>query len=212
MSLYRTWVFPRLMHAVMSSEAFTRIRHEVLAEASGNTLEIGFGSGLNLEHYPPQVEHLTAIDVNPGMTKFARRQASGFPRGLDIRTLSCESLPFDDQTFDSIVSTWTLCSVPDVQRALREVFRVLKQDGRFFFVEHGLSPDPRVRKWQHRLTPFERRLADGCHLDRDIPALILGAGFEIRSLETFYLEGVPRVGGYFYKGVGTRSDRSAVRQ
>jgi ubiquinone/menaquinone biosynthesis C-methylase UbiE len=205
MGFYSRRIFPRLVNALMSAESFSRIRRDALAEVRGETLEIGFGSGLNLPHYPSSVGRLTAIDVNPGMLILAARRMARFPSGLEVRTLDSRSLPFDDETFDSVVSTWTLCSIPDVGRALREVYRVLRPNGRFFFVEHGLSAEPEIQKWQHRLTPFQKRLADGCHLDRNIPGLLGEAGFRLSRLESFYMEKVPRIGGFLYTGIATRA-------
>ena len=189
----------------MSAASFPAIRQEALAEVRGNTLEVGFGTGLNLEHYPPSVERLTAIDINPGMRRRAEARIQRFNRRIELRTLDGERLPFDDADFDSVVSTWTLCSIPNVSRALGEIRRVLKPAGRFFFVEHGLSPDESVRRWQHRLTPIQKRIGDGCHLDRDIERLLLDAEFSIERLDTFYMEKTPRAGGFLYKGIAVRS-------
>jgi ubiquinone/menaquinone biosynthesis C-methylase UbiE len=206
MGCYSTRIFPWLLDWFMSRESFTNIRREVLAGIGGDTLEIGFGTGLNLPHYPAGTSRITAIDLNPGMGRFARSRSAASRIQVDYRTLNGESLDFPDRAFDSVVCTWTLCSIPDPVRALREVLRVLKQGGRFFFVEHGLSPDASVRRWQHRLTPIQKRVADGCHLNRDIEELLRMAGFTIEKLDTYYLEGLPRVGGFMYQGVAATSE------
>lgn len=203
--VYGRRVFPWLVDVLMSPERFSTIRRNLLSEVEGDVLEIGFGTGLNLEHYPPSVRHLAAIDVNPGMTRRAAQRVRSFDREVDLRIVSGESLPFGDCTFDSAVSTWTLCSIPDVGRALEEVWRVLKPDGRFFFAEHGLSEDDHIRRWQHRLTPIQKKIGDGCHLDRDIRQLLVDAGFSIEKLDMFYLEKTPKIGGFLYKGIAVRS-------
>lgn len=205
MHFYSQYVFPRLMNAVMDREVFRRIRADLLSGVRGQVLEIGFGSGLNLPHYPESVEQLTGVDANPGMRQLAARQARHFAREPELLTLDSGSLPFEDGTFDTVVSTWTLCSVAGVESALREIHRVMRRDGRLLFAEHGLSSDPGVRSWQRRLTPIQRRIADGCHLDRDIPSLIRSAGLRISRLDNFYMKGIPRIAGYLYEGVATRS-------
>lgn len=205
MRFYSQYVFPRLMNAVMDRAAFRRIRKSLLSGARGQVLEIGYGSGLNLPHYPESVERLTGVDANPAMRRLAAQQAGCFAREPELLTLDTGSLPFEDGTFDTVVSTWTLCSVAGVQSALREIHRVMRPDGRFLFAEHGLSSDPRVRRWQRRLTPLQRMIAEGCHLDRDISGLIRSAGLKIMHLDNCYMEKVPRIAGYLYKGVATGS-------
>ncbi len=205
MGLYSRCVFPHVLEWVTASPAMTRCREIVLASASGAVLEIGFGTGRNLPYYPRATESLTAIDVNAGMTPRARDRVERTRLVVDHRVMNAETLAFDDGRFDAVVSTWTLCSIPDVQRALAEVGRVLKPGGHFLFVEHGRSDDPAVRRWQDRLAPVFRWLGDGCHPNRDIRGLIEAQGLEIDQLDRFYLEGVPRVGGYTYRGIARRA-------
>jgi ubiquinone/menaquinone biosynthesis C-methylase UbiE len=205
MGIYSRHIFPWLMNRAMSGDNFTNIRRSLLADVQGMTLEIGFGTGLNLPHYPSSIERITTVDVNPGMGPLAGKQAEQSPIQVDWRVLDSESLPMDDETFDSVVSTWTLCSIPNVQGAIGEIYRVLKPDGRFFFVEHGLSNEPDVQKWQRRLNPVQKIIGDGCHLTRDIAALIRLGGFRFVELERMYMDKVPRIGGYLYRGIAARS-------
>ncbi len=204
MNLYSRYLFPRLMDRMMGDETLSRYRRQLLADVQGEILEIGFGTGLNLPHYPASVQKLTAIDVNVGMNALAQKRLAASPIGVDYRVLNGEKLPIADQTFDSVVSTWTLCSIAKVEQALQEVQRVLKPGGRFFFIEHGLSNDPNVQVWQHRLTPIQKVIADGCHLDRDISALVK-ATFPTVTLTQFWEDSLPKIGGYFYQGVALKS-------
>ncbi len=207
MGFYASVVLPRVLDRVMSGENFDALRRRLLTDTGGQTLEIGFGTGLNLPHYTGAVRRLTAVDPNPGMHRLARRRIRRSALPVRMEVLDGKSLPFDDASFDSVVSTWTLCSISDIGSALGEMLRVLRPSGVFRFVEHGRSPDAGVRKWQARLTPFQRRIAGGCRLDRDIRGLIENAGFRIAHLETFYMEGMPRVGGYLYFGRAERPSR-----
>jgi ubiquinone/menaquinone biosynthesis C-methylase UbiE len=209
MNLYSRLIFPRLIDRVMGGEDFARYRREVLAKARGEVLEIGFGSGLNLPYYPAeQIEKITTIDVNPGMNKLAKARIDQSSIAVDYRTLNGENLPFADNSFDTVVSTWTLCSIKLVDNAIGEIYRVLKPGGKFLFIEHGLSDDPQVQKWQHALTPMQRVLADGCHLDRDIKAL-LGKYFDTLDIREFYDPDRIKIGGYFYQGIGIKVSSSS---
>lgn len=200
MGLYRNVVFPFLMDLAMRDRPFTRFRRQLLAGLSGNVLEIGAGTGLNLAHYGPGLDRLTLVDVNPGVNRYVAKRMRVVPFPVDYAAVTAESLPFEDAAFDSVVSTWTLCSIPDVEAALAEVRRVLKPGGEFRYVEHGLAPDPDVRKWQHRLNPIQKRVADGCHLNRDIAALIAGAGFVAADHTQDYVSKTPKWVGYFTIG------------
>jgi ubiquinone/menaquinone biosynthesis C-methylase UbiE len=200
MGLYRSILFPFLMDVAMRDRPFTRFRKTLLRGLSGHVLEIGAGTGLNLPHYEVGVERLTLVDVNPGVNRYVSKRIRLAPFPVDYTTLTAESLPFDDASFDAVVSTWTLCSIPDVQAALGEVRRVLKPGGEFRFVEHGLAPDAAVRRWQHRLNPIQRCVADGCHLNRDMTSLITGAGFDLTNLSQAYVPKTPKWVGYFTLG------------
>lgn len=203
MGLYSEKIFPVLLDWALSHPTYAAYRQEVLAEVHGEVLEIGFGTGLNLPHYPDRVEKVVTVDVNPGMNAIAQRRIQTSRMTVDLRVLNGESLPMAEHTFDSVVSTWTLCSIPQVEQALSEIYRVLKPGGRFFFIEHGLSPEPTIQTWQNRLTPLQKVIADGCHLNRNIQQLV-EKQFDIVEVKTFYAKDTPKTGGYFYQGVGTK--------
>jgi ubiquinone/menaquinone biosynthesis C-methylase UbiE len=188
----------------MRDPRLAELRREVLSDVTGEILEIGFGTGLNLPHYPESVRAITAVDPNAGMGRRARQRVAESRLAVDRREISGEALPFQDETFACVVSTWTLCSIPEAARALGEVYRVLQPAGRFVFLEHGLSDDPRVQKWQRRLNPFQKALADGCRLDLDIDALITGQPFESVNLERFLMDRMPRTHGTMYRGVAVK--------
>ena len=207
MGLYSRHIFPRLMDWVMGGEAFRRLRVAVLAPVHGEVLELGFGTGLNLPHYPDGVSRLEAVDpanLLPTLTT-ARRSSRSFP--VRIQHVTAETLPYGDRSFDFVVSTWTLCTIRDPSAALREVRRVLKPEGRFLFIEHGRSDDPNIAAWQDRLNPVQNVLACGCHLNRRIDRLITEAGFEITHLDRFHMERIPRVGGEMYQGTAVSASR-----
>lgn len=200
---YSRWLFPRLIDLAMSSDPFPQYRREVLADVSGDVLEIGFGTGLNLPHYPESVRAITTVDVNPGMSAIAQRRIEASNITVHQHVLNGESLPMADDSFDSVVSTWTLCSIANVDQALREIGRVLKPSGTFFFIEHGLSSDPAIQTWQHRLTPVQKIVADGCHLDRNIQQLV-ERQFEGVIVTQFWAKDLPAIAGYFYKGAARK--------
>ncbi len=204
MGIYSRFIFPRLCDFLLSRPAVSQFRRELLADASGTILEIGFGTGLNLACYPASVRKITTVDPNPGMHRLARRRIAKTGIEVDHRPISGERLPFEDSTFDCVVSTFTLCSIADVQQALSEVYRVLKPSGRFLLLEHGLCPEPRVQKWQRRLNGLEMLLADGCRLDRDIRALVGGQPFSSLDVENCYLRGAPKTHGYLYRGTARK--------
>lgn len=204
MGFYSQVIFPRLCDFLLDSPFVARHRHELLTHASGNILEIGFGTGLNLPHYPSHVRKITTVDPNLGMHRLAQKRIKLTGIEVDQRLLSSEALPFDGNTFDCVVSTFTLCSIEDVTRALSEVYRVLLPGGEFLFLEHGLCPEPSVQKWQRRLNWLEMRLADGCHLDRNIKELVVARPFSAVDVEEFYLERTPKTHGYLYRGTATK--------
>lgn len=204
MGLYSRLILPWLCDLTLRSPNVAKHRQELLADAGGEILEIGFGTGLNLPHYPQVVRKITAIDPNPGMHRRAKGRIQQSRIEVDERLVGGEQLPFDEAAFDCVVSTFTLCSVEDVGRALGEIWRVLKPGGKFLFLEHGLSPDPNVQKWQRRLNRFQRRLAGNCHLDREIKSLVASQPFAGMKASEFYLEQTPKTHGYIYQGVARK--------
>jgi ubiquinone/menaquinone biosynthesis C-methylase UbiE len=203
MGLYAKHIFPRLMDRFMRGQEFQRLREDLLTSADGDVLEIGLGTGLNLACYPQRVLRLRAVDPTPLLpARVAKRSATvSFP--VEITHLSAERLPYEDGSFDCVVSTWTLCTIPDSVQALREVRRVLKPTGRFLFLEHGRSDNAATAAWQDRLNPIQNVLGCGCNLNRRIDQLISKAGLHILQLDRFVMEGVPRIGGELYRGIAT---------
>mgnify|MGYP000880865571 CR=1 FL=1 len=200
MGFYRERVFPRILEWTARDRELNRLRRQAVAPARGEVLEIGFGTGLNLPLYPTAVSRITAIDPNPGMTRLARRRADELQRDIEHTQGSAEAMPFDSGRFDCVLSTLTLCSIPDVQAALREVRRVLKPGGEFLFFEHGRHPDERVSRWQDRLDGLWGWMFDGCHINRDIGSLVRGSGLRLLSEEHPPLPRAPSLVGYCYLG------------
>ncbi len=204
MGLYATQIFPRLMDWVMARPAFSQLRKALLQLASGEVLEIGFGTGLNLRHYPTTITRLSIVDPATLLpAKVAHRMAAA-PYPIQTTHVTAESLPFPDQQFETVVSTWTLCTIPDPVLALHEVGRVLKPGGRFLFLEHGRSDDRTIAAWQDRLNPIQNVMGCGCHLNRQIDRLITQSGLTITHLDRFSMQGVPRLVGEMYRGTATR--------
>jgi ubiquinone/menaquinone biosynthesis C-methylase UbiE len=197
-------IVPRLCDFFLNKRLLARHRRELLASAHGDVVEIGFGTGLNLPYYPKGVHKLTAVDPNPGMHRLAQKRIKQTGIEVDQQVVSGERLPFKDNCFDCAVSTFTLCSIADVDQALREVYRVLKPGGQFLFLEHGLSPEPSVQKWQRRLNWLHMRLANGCHLDRNMRELVAAQPFASVEIKEFYLERRPKTHGYLYQGIATK--------
>lgn len=204
MGLYSQLIFPRLLELSMSSESMTSYRQQLLKDLHGDVLEIGFGTGLNLPHYPASVTSLTTVEPNGGMGAIAQKRIDASPIAVNSKTLSGENLPMADASFDDVVCTWTLCSIANVHQALSEAYRVLKPGGRFFFIEHGLSTDLGIQTWQNRLTPVQRIVADGCHLNRPIADLV-NEVFDQVEVKEFYAPKLPKVMGYFYQGIATKA-------
>lgn len=188
----------------MSDRSLAQYRENVLANVTGNILEIGFGTGLNLSYYPDEIRQIVAIDANPGISKLAEKRIKQSSITVDHRILNGETLPMPDQTFDSVVSTWTLCSIANVKQALQEIYRVLKPGGRFFFVEHGLSNEPKVQVWQNRLNPVQKVIGDGCNLNRNIRELVEHQ-FDSVAIEEFYADKTPKILGYLYQGTAIKA-------
>ena len=204
MRLYEKWVLPRIIDLAMRGKEATRFRSRLIPQARGTTLEVGVGSGLNLPFYGAAVERLYGVDSSEELLRMARKRAPAAAFPVELFGRSGEELPFDAGCADTVVFTFTLCSIPDPLAALREARRVLKPSGQLLFAEHGLAPDAGVRRWQRRLNPLWRRVAGGCNLDRKIDELITTAGFRLAGLTTEYAKG-PRPMSYVYVGRALRA-------
>jgi ubiquinone/menaquinone biosynthesis C-methylase UbiE len=205
MSMYDRLVLPRMLHFTCSRRPNMRQRAKIVPAASGRVLEIGFGSGLNLPFYNrTAVQHLWALEPSREMRALARPGVTRAPFPVEFLEASAEDVPLPDRSVDTVVSTYTLCTLPDVARALAQVARVLREGGRLLFCEHGLAPDARVRSWQHRLNPLWKRLGGGCNLDRDIAALLRDSRFEAVEMSMMYIPGW-RPASFNYWGTATPS-------
>ncbi|WP_439817612.1 class I SAM-dependent methyltransferase [Zavarzinia sp. CC-PAN008] len=199
MAIYENYVLPHLLNLVMKAPALTKQRAKLIPEAEGRVLEIGIGSGLNLPFYSDRVSHLWGLDPSAQMRRYAEKRAVGKPFPVEFIGLTGEAIPLDDHSADTVVTTWTLCTIPDAGKALREMRRVLKPGGRLLFVEHGKAPDAAVVKWQERLNGLQKTIAGGCHLNREPDKLIEGAGFRIEEMKTRYIDG-PKAMTFTYRG------------
>jgi ubiquinone/menaquinone biosynthesis C-methylase UbiE len=205
MGIYSRFIFPRVFDWSLRDAMMQPQRRETLAPLRGHVLEIGFGTGLNLPYYPNQVMRLTAIDcVRMLPTRVSRRIADARMPVEQLQLDAGERLPFEDETFDGVVTTFTLCSIREVESALAEVRRVLKPEGQYVFLEHGRSDDPRVAKRQDFFNPIEKLIGCGCHINRPIDRLIRESHFEIVTLDRYLMPRVPRILGETYRGLARR--------
>ena len=190
MGLYGKYVLPRVVHLACSARPNMRQREKLVPLASGRVLEVGMGSGLNLPFYDARrVTKIWGLEPSPEMSKMASAAVEAVAFDVEFVSAGGEQIPLDSESFDTVLMTFTLCTIPDAERALREIARVLKRGGQLLFCEHGAAPDAGVRRWQNRINPLWRRLAGGCHLNRDIPGLIRRGGFEITRMDTMYIPG-----------------------
>jgi ubiquinone/menaquinone biosynthesis C-methylase UbiE len=201
MGFYGEQILPRIVDVACNMKAAREQRSRVCRGLAGDVVEIGFGSGLNVPFYPPAVTRVAAVEPADVGWKLADKRVAATTIPVERSGLDGQSLPFPDDSFDAALSTWTMCTIPDISAALRELRRVLKPGGELHFVEHGLAPDESVRRWQHRLEPIQKRVFGGCHLTRPIVELVKGAGFTIAELDTYYEEGSPKYAGANSLGV-----------
>jgi ubiquinone/menaquinone biosynthesis C-methylase UbiE len=201
MGLYAKYVLPRIIDVAMRNEETTRLRAAWIPLARGEVLEVGIGSGLNLPFYSADVQRVYGVDPSIELQQMARGRVVAAPVEVEFLSQSAEEqLPLADASIDTVVTTWTLCSIPNAPKALQEMKRVLKASGRLIFLEHGRAADSGVADWQERITPLWKNITGGCHLNRKLDDLITTAGFRITELKTFYVRG-PRPMTYTYQGV-----------
>jgi ubiquinone/menaquinone biosynthesis C-methylase UbiE len=206
MSFYDKYILPSFLNCACGAKPILYQRGKVVPLAEGLVLEVGIGSGLNIPFYDAnKVDKVIGLDPSPELNEMAEKVVSktAAENGLNVEIIlgSAEAMPFPDDHFDSVVITYTLCTIPDAESANLEIRRVLKPGGKLIFCEHGLAPDAGVAKWQGRIDPIWGKIAGGCHLNRDIPQLITGAGFTLETLEQMYLPSTPKFAGYNYWGV-----------
>jgi len=201
-AFYEDYILPHLVNLAMRNRRLAPYRERVISAAEGSVLEIGVGSGLNLPLYPPQVREILGLEPAPRLLAMSRRLTSRLSLPVKFIEGSAETIPLGDRSVDTVVTTWTLCTIPAVTQALEEVRRVLTPNGQLLFVEHGLAPDANVRKWQDWLTPAWKRIGGGCHLNRPIRAIVENGGFGITQLETGYMKG-PKPMTFLYEGRAT---------
>ncbi len=205
MGLYERFVLPRVLDLAMGLKLVTEERQKCLADVRGTVLEVGFGSGRNLPWYPRAVEKVVAVDPSTEIAKLARKRIAESPFPVEYAPLAGENIDAPDASFDSVVSTFTLCTIPDPAAALKQMLRVLKPDGKLFLVEHGRAKEVKVQVWQDRLNGLQQTVFGGCNLNRDVARLVEDAGFEFERVEQYYMSGPPKVAAFVTRGVARRA-------
>jgi len=205
LSLYNKYILPKFLNCACGSKPINYQRQKVVPLAKGKVLDIGIGSGLNIPFYnSDKIDKVIGIDPSHELIELAKELANDSKASIDFVIGSAESIPYPDNFFDTVLVTYTMCTIPNVAIANKEMWRVLKDDGRLIFCEHGLAPDKKISKWQNRIDPFWGKIAGGCHLNRDIQKLITDAGFSFESLDKMYLPSTPKFAGYNYWGVSKK--------
>ena len=205
MGLYDKYILPKFLNCACSSKPINYQRQKVVPLAKGKVLDIGIGSGLNIPFYnSDKIDKVIGIDPSHELIELAKELANDSKASIELVIGSAESIPYPDNFFDTVLVTYTMCTIPNVAIANKEMWRVLKDDGRLIFCEHGLAPDKKISKWQNRIDPFWGKIAGGCHLNRDIQKLITDAGFSFESLDKMYIPSTPKFAGYNYWGIGKK--------
>ena len=205
MNLYNKYILPKFLNCACGSKPINYQRQKVVPLAKGKVLDIGIGSGLNIPFYnSDKIDIVIGIDPSHELIELAKELANDSKASIELVIGSAESIPYPDNFFDTVLVTYTMCTIPNVAIANKEMWRVLKDDGRLIFCEHGLAPDKKISKWQNRIDPFWGKIAGGCHLNRDIQKLITDAGFSFESLDKMYLPSTPKFAGYNYWGVSKK--------
>ena len=206
MSLYEKYVLPKFLNCTCGSKPINYQRKKVVPLAQGLVLDVGIGSGLNIPFYDmSKIDKVLGLDPSVELNNLAKDVAEEHQIDIDFMLCGAEDIPLPDNHVDTVLITYTMCTIPDVLEANKEMLRVLKPGGKLVFCEHGQAPDPKVAKWQKRIDPLWGKIAGGCHLNRDIPNLITSAGFEIENMEQMYLPSTPSIAGYNYWGTATKS-------
>ena len=201
MSLYEKYVLPKFLNCTCGSKPINYQRKKVVPLAQGLVLDVGIGSGLNIPFYDmSKIDKVLGLDPSVELNNLAKDVAEEHQIDIDCMLCGAEDIPLPDNHVDTVLITYTMCTIPDVLEANKEMLRVLKPGGKLVFCEHGQAPDPKVAKWQKRIDPLWGKIAGGCHLNRDIPHLITSAGFEIENMEQMYLPSTPSIAGYNYWG------------
>jgi len=205
MGFYTDVIIPVFYDTSMDSSKINEGRKRILSKIKEEEiLEIGFGTGINIKFYPENVKKIVGIDINKGMlNQFNKKKLAS---KIEIQSLhqDGESLPFPDNSIGAVTSTYTLCTIKNIELALSEIYRVIKPGARYYFLEHGLADNPKTQKWQHRLNPIQKVWAGGCNLNRDIKSLISRAGFKVTELKNYYMERDPKIVGYMYEGIAVK--------
>jgi len=205
MGFYTDVIIPLLYDSSMDSTKINEGRKSILSKITEEEiLEIGFGTGININYYPDNVKKIIGIDVNKGMLNQFIKKSDNGKIVIELMNQNGESLPFADNSLSAVVSTYTLCTIKKIDSALKEVHRILKPGGKYYFLEHGLADNPRTQKWQHRLNPIQNIWAGGCNLNRDIKSLISDAGFNFIELKNYYMKRDPKIVGYMYEGIAIK--------